>query len=95
MDGLNSPAEELPSLYRAVLDRVADLERVGQRGEAQQVRAEATRAYSGAWDDGARRRLLSLCRRVDRVMGGAERPRAGRHLRARSLGTGRRPLATR
>ena len=95
MDGLNTPAEELPSLYRAVLDRVADLERVGQRAEAQQVRAEATRVYSRAWDEPARRKLLSLCRRVDRVIAGAERPRAGRQLRTRAVGAGRRPLATR
>ena len=95
MDSLNSPAEELPSLYRAVLDRVADLERVGQRAEAQHVRAEATRVYSRAWDEPARRKLLSLCRRVDRIMGGAEGPRASRHFRARSFGAGRRPLATR
>jgi hypothetical protein len=95
MDGLNTPAEELPSLYRAVLDRVADLERIGQRAEAQEVRAEATRVYSRAWDDPARRKLLALCRRVDRVMAGAERPRAARHLRLRPFGHGRRPLATR
>ena len=95
MDGLNTPAEELPSLYRAVLDRVADLERIGQRSEAQQVRAEATRVYSRAWDDPARRKLLTMCRRVDRVMAGAERPRVSRHLRVRPLGVARRHLATR
>ena len=95
MDGLNSPAEELPSLYRAVLDRVADLERIGQRGEAQRVRADATRVYSRAWDEAARRKLLALCRRVDRVMAGAERPRAARQVRSRPFGVGRPPLATR
>jgi hypothetical protein len=95
MDGLNTPAEELPSLYRAVLDRVADLERVGQRTEAQHVRAEATRVYSRAWDEAARRKLLTLCRRVDRMMTGVERPRATRDLRARPFGADRPPLVTR
>ena len=95
MDGLNTPAEELPSLYRAVLDRVADLERVGERTEAQHVRAEATRVYSRAWDEAARRKLLALCRRVDRVIAGAERPRARRQVRVRLFGAGRPPLATR
>jgi hypothetical protein len=95
MDGLLSPAEELPTLYRAVLDRVADLERIGQRREALLVRAEATRVYSKSWDDGARRRLTGLCRRADRVMSGVERPRTPRPTRGRALGSGRRPLATR
>ena|SRR5215210_4812807 len=95
MDGANSPAEKLPSLYREVLDRVADLERLGQRGEAQHIRAEATKVYSRSWDERARRRLEGLCRRVDRVMAGLERPRTPRPLRGRVFGTGRRPLATR
>ena len=47
----NSPAEELPALYRAILDRVAELERDGARAEAARVRAAATRIYSRAWDD--------------------------------------------
>jgi hypothetical protein len=95
MDGLTTPAEELPALYRAVLDRVADLERVGQRAEAQLVRAEATKAYSRSWDEGARRKLLALCRRVDRVLSGIERPRARRQQRVRPFGSTRRPLVTR
>src|SRR6478672_2907869 len=50
-----TPAEELPALYRAVLDRVAELEASGRRTLANQVRSEATRIYSRAWDDRARR----------------------------------------
>ena len=38
----NSPAEELPTLYRAILDRVALLEAAGERGEAGRVRLQAT-----------------------------------------------------
>lgn len=62
----NSRAEELPSLYRAILDRVAQLEAAGDRREAARVRSKATTAYSRAWDDRARRELESLLRRADR-----------------------------
>jgi hypothetical protein len=59
----NSPAEELPALYRAILDRVAALELAGDRAEAARLRTEATDAYSRAWDERARRRLELLLRR--------------------------------
>jgi len=58
----HSPAEELPALYRAILDRVAELERDGQRPKAARMRADATRIYSRAWDEAARRGLLALLR---------------------------------
>lgn len=58
-----SAAEELPGLYRAVLDRVGELEASGRRDLANAVRAEATRIYSRAWDDQARKGLLALLRR--------------------------------
>ncbi len=57
-----SPAEELPALYRAILDRVAELERTGQRSKATRVRSKATGIYSRAWDEAARRDLMSLLR---------------------------------
>ncbi|CAN5578732.1 hypothetical protein BH20CHL7_BH20CHL7_19300 [soil metagenome] len=56
----HTPAEELPALYRAILDRVAELEAAGQRRAAGDVRRRATAAYSRAWDDRARRQLLAL-----------------------------------
>ncbi|MDH4141946.1 MAG: hypothetical protein OEV61_04985 [Chloroflexota bacterium] len=59
-----SPAEELPGLYRAILDRVATLEAAGERDEAARVRAAATRAYSRAWDERARRELEALLKRA-------------------------------
>jgi hypothetical protein len=59
----NSPAEELPALYRAILDRVADLESDGDRAQAARVRAAATRIYSRAWDEPARRGLTDLLRK--------------------------------
>ena len=58
-----SPAEELPALYRAILDRVADLESDGDRARAY-VRATATRIYSRAWDEPARRGLTDLLRKT-------------------------------
>ena len=74
-----SVAEELPDLYRAILERVAVLERLGARSEAGRIRVEATRAYSNAWDDAARRDLLALLARADRSAGDAgPDPGAGR-----------------
>lgn len=69
-----SPAEELPALYRAVLDGVAELERRGERREANRVRAEAVRAYSRSWDAAGRRRLELILRRAERSLGHAARP---------------------
>jgi hypothetical protein len=76
-------AEDLPEIYRAILDRVAGLERIGARREAGQIRAAATRAYSDAWDESARRHLVSLLARADRGLVVRERPR-GWTLRRRS-----------
>ena len=75
METLPSPSEELPALYRSILDGIADLERVGHHREAALIRTEATRVYSTSWDDGGRRRLLNLRRRIERVIAGDERPR--------------------
>jgi hypothetical protein len=79
----NSPAEELPALYRAILDRVAELEREGSRAEAGRVRAAATRIYSRAWDPKARRGLEDLLKRAVRPPSdeaGVEGSVAGRSL---------------
>jgi hypothetical protein len=59
----NSAAEVLPDLYRAVLDRVAEIAASGRRPLANDVRAEAIRIYSRAWDERARRQLEALLRR--------------------------------
>jgi hypothetical protein len=77
-------AEDLPELYRAILDRVAELERVGFRREAGRIRLSATRAYSDAWDETARRHLLGLLARSQRELAVRERPR-GWTLRRRSV----------
>jgi len=68
-------AEDLPELYRAILDRIGHLERIGERREAGEIRLAATEAYSVAWDEGARIRLLSLLARADRVLAGPPRTR--------------------
>ena len=84
-DSAPSLAEDLPELYRAILDRVADLERIGERLDAGRIRVAATAAYSNAWDGAARRQLLGLLARADRKL---EAPARGRTwpLRRRSLG---------
>ena len=80
-----SPAEDLPSLYRAILDRVAELEASGDRREAARVRSDAITAYSRAWDDRARRDLESLLRRADK-------PTAAERLLGRGLKRERGPI---
>ena len=77
-----SASEELPALYRAVLDRVAELETARERDHANRVRAEATRIYSRAWDERARRELLALLRRSSTPEAGL--PVTGRGLRRRT-----------
>jgi hypothetical protein len=59
MDQRSSRAETLPALYRAILDDVGELERLGRRDLAARARRDAARAYA-VWDDGAERRLLRL-----------------------------------
>ncbi len=77
-------AEDLPEIYRAILDRVADLERVGARREAGQIRAAATQAYSDAWDESARRQLVGLLARAQQGLVVTKRTR-GWSLRRRSI----------
>ena len=57
-----SASEELPALYRAVLDRIAQIDAAGQRSLGYRIRLKATRIYSRAWDDRARRGLEDLLR---------------------------------
>jgi hypothetical protein len=68
-----SPAEELPALYRTLLDRVAQIEASGRRATAYRLRAEATRIYSRRWDDRARRGLQALLNRtIDDRLGASD-----------------------
>jgi hypothetical protein len=69
-----SAAEDLPVVYRTILDGVAVLERAGRRGEAARIRVAATRAYSTAWDGSSMRRLEKLaeeCRFELRAIAGS------------------------
>jgi hypothetical protein len=79
-----SVAEDLPELYRQILDLVAGLERMGARAEAARIRTDATRAYSNAWDESARRVLTGLIARAGRVAAAPAHPR-GWLLRRRSV----------
>ena len=81
----NAAAEELPALYRAVLDRVGEYAANGDRALANRVRADAIAIYSRAWDERARRDLEALLRRNTPQIAG---PRVvGRGFRRRKLGT--------
>jgi hypothetical protein len=59
-----SAAEDLPALYRAILDRIAQIDAAGERSVGYRIRAEATRIYSRAWDERARRGLEALLRQT-------------------------------
>ena len=78
-----SAAEELPTLYRAILDRIAQIDAAGQRSRAYRIRNDATRIYSRAWDDRARRGLEQLLRQTAETPA-AERPSFGRATRERA-----------
>ena len=77
-------AEDLPEIYRAILDRVAELERIGARHDAGRIRLSATRAYSDAWDESARRHLLGLLARAQRGLTVPEPRQRGWTIRRRS-----------
>lgn len=79
----NSVSEELPALYRAILDRVGALDACGQRTAANMIRAEATKIYSRSWDASAKRRLEALLRKNSGDLVGQRAP--GRGSRRRSL----------
>ena len=70
-----SPAEDLPSLYRAILDGIAELERLGDRRAAGLVRADAIRIYSRSWDSKSRSRLAAILKRTERTLDERRDPR--------------------
>ena len=72
-----SPAEDLPALYRLILDGVSVLERRGARTEAGRIRSAATRAYSTAWNAEQFRRLEQLVERCRLAIEQVERTADG------------------
>jgi hypothetical protein len=69
-------AEELPTLYRCVLETVARLERAGERSFAFQVRSRALRTYSTRWDEHGRKALLKLDREAQARLDATGHPHA-------------------
>jgi hypothetical protein len=72
----STPAVELPGLYRAALDGIARLERLGERRVAARIRGDAIAVYSGRWDERGRRRLHRLVLECERLL--RDHPRADR-----------------
>jgi hypothetical protein len=81
MESQFAPDKDLPAMYRAVLDTVDLLERRGERELAAQIRREATIAYSTAWNEGQRDRLLALHERGRRALQPGEGTGRGRFRR--------------
>ncbi len=71
-----TPTEEMPTLYRAVLDTVWRLERLGERDFALRTRHRAVTTYATHWDEGGRRELIRINRDALRRLA-ATRPAAG------------------
>ena len=82
------PAEDLPHLYRAVLDTVARLEHAGDRDFAWRVRHDALRTYSTRWDAKGRRSMERLHRDAQARLAATPRSR-GRSSLSATTGTAR------
>jgi hypothetical protein len=55
-------SEEMPTLYRAVLDTVWRLERLGERDFALEIRRRAVTTYATRWDVGGQKELAKINR---------------------------------
>jgi hypothetical protein len=79
-------AEELPELYRALLDRIAQIDAAGYRSLGYRIRTDATRIYSRAWDDRARRGLEELLRQTAEKESVRRQPQHRPHRRSAPVG---------
>jgi len=59
-------SDEVPQIYRLILELVGDLERTGARGEAGRAREQAITIYSRGWDESSRRRLGQIADNLQR-----------------------------
>ncbi len=59
---------ELPGLYRAALDGIARLERLGERTVAARVRRDAIAVYSDRWDEAGRKKMERLVADSERIL---------------------------
>jgi len=75
MESSATRADDLPRLYRSILDLVWQLEQVGDRPAAQRLRREATQAYSHSWTRTQELRLLEVERQLRDRLGFVDRPR--------------------
>jgi hypothetical protein len=69
-------SEQLPILYRRVLDAVGRLHASGARREARRWRDEAIERYARAWDQATYRRLEELLARVESLEQARQQERA-------------------
>jgi hypothetical protein len=91
-----SPADELPALYREILDGLAPLERGPYRAEALRIRARASRVYAQSWSEAGRRSLQNLLRQIQRLSSRRDRADATGAASAAGRWRPRRgPVATR
>jgi hypothetical protein len=72
-------SEQVPQLFRVVLDLVVELEQRGGRRDAERMRREAIAAYSAGWDEASMRRL-------SRIVDALQRRLANPGIRSRLLG---------
>lgn len=83
MDERN-PADELPELYRKVLDAVARLDAVGERASSYELRQRAYRTYAMHWDEKGRKGLNKILREADHRLVASTRSTTGRGFLPRS-----------
>lgn len=85
MESRSDLAADLPAQYRAALDAVDELSRLGLRRDASKLRDRAIRAYSKSWDEGCLRSLedvrgkakaasVSIAARTGRPLPGVDLP---------------------